>query len=129
MLRCCMHEANLLLRFLLFWGVNTLTLWLAGQVFNGVHFAGWQALLAAGLLFGMVNTTLKPILVIVTAPITVLTLGAFLLVINAALLLLTVWLVPGFHLYGGFWRALLVALFVSVFSFVINALFGLSKSR
>jgi len=129
MLRCCMHEANLLLRFLLFWGVNTLTLWLAGQVFNGVHFAGWQALLAAGLLFGMVNATLKPILVIVTAPITVLTLGTFLLVINAALLLLTVWLVPGFHLYGGFWRALLVALFVSVFSFIINALFGLSKSR
>jgi len=124
-----MQQASPLVRFLLFWAVNTLTLWVAGQVFNSVRFDGWQALLVAGLLFGIVNATLKPILIILTAPITVLTLGAFLLVINAAMLMLTVWLVPGFHLYGGFWRALLVALFVSAFSFLINLLFGLSKPR
>ena len=45
------------------------------------------------------------------------------------MLLLTVWLVPGFHLYGGFWHAVLIALFVSVFSFLINLLFGLAKPR
>ena len=124
-----MQHANPLVRFLLFWAGNTLTLWVAGQVFNTVRFDGWQTLLVAGLLFGIVNTTLKPILVILTAPITVLTLGLFLLVINAVMLLLTAWLVPGFHLYGGFWRAVFVALFVSVFSFLINLLFGLSKTR
>ncbi len=124
-----MQHANPLLRFLLFWAVNTLTLWVAGQVFSSVRFDGWRALLVAGLLFGVVNATLKPILVILTAPITLLTLGLFLLVINALMLLLTAWLVPGFHLYGGFWRAVLVALFVSVFSFLINLLFGLSKPR
>jgi putative membrane protein len=129
MLRCRMQNANALVRFLLFWAVNTLALWVAGQVFDSVRFDGWQAMLVAGLLFGIVNATLKPILVILTAPITVLTLGLFLLVINALMLLLTVWLVPGFHLSGGFWRAVLVALFVSVFSFLINLLFGLAKAR
>ena len=124
-----MQRANPVVRFLLFWAVNTLTLWVAGQVFYSVRFDGWQALLAAGLLFGIVNATLKPILLILTAPITVLTLGLFLLVINALMLLLTAWLVPGFYLYGGFWRAVLVALFVSVFSFFINLLFGLSHPR
>jgi putative membrane protein len=124
-----MQRVNPLLRFLSFWAVNTLTLWVAGQIFSSVRFEGWQALLVAGLLLGIVNATLKPILVILTAPITVLTLGLFLLVINALMLLLTAWLVPGFHLYGGFWRAVLVALFVSVFSFFINLLFGLSKPR
>jgi uncharacterized membrane protein YvlD (DUF360 family) len=45
------------------------------------------------------------------------------------MLLFTAWLVPGFHLYGGFWRVLLVALFVSVFSFLINLLFGFYRPR
>lgn len=118
-----------MVRFLLFWAVNTLSLWVAGQVFTKVRFDGWQPLLVAGLLFGIVNATLKPILVILTAPITVITLGLFLLVINALMLLLTVWLVPGFHLSGGFWQAVLVALFMSVFSFFVNLLFGLSKPQ
>jgi putative membrane protein len=124
-----MQRANPLVRFLLFWAVNTLSLWVAGQVFTRVRFDGWQPLLVAGLLFGIVNATLKPILVILTAPITVITLGLFLLVINALMLLLTVWLVPGFHLAGGFWHAVLVALFMSVFSFFVNLLFGLSKPQ
>jgi putative membrane protein len=129
MLRCRMHRANPVVRFLLFWAVNTLSLWVAGQVFTGVRFDSWEALLAAGLLFGIVNATLKPILVILTAPITIITLGLFLVVINALMLLLTVWLVPGFQLAGGFWHAVLVALFMSVFSFFVNLLFGLSKPQ
>ena len=129
MLRCCMQNPSPLVRFLLFWAINTLTLWVAGQVFSNVRFDGWQPLLVAGLLFGIVNAILKPILIILTAPITILTLGLFLLVINALMLLLTSWLVPGFHLYGGFWRAVLVALFVSVFSFLVSLLFGLARRR
>jgi putative membrane protein len=124
-----MQRANPLVRFLLFWAVNTLTLWVASQVFSSVRFEGLQALLVAGLLFGLVNATLKPVLVILTAPITVLTVGLFLLVINALMLMLTAWLVPGFHLTGGFWLAVLVALFVSLLSFLVNMLFGLSLSR
>jgi putative membrane protein len=124
-----MQRANPLLRFLLFWAVNTLSLWVAAQVFPSVGFEGWQPLLVSGLLFGIVNATLKPILVILTAPITVLTLGLFLLIINALMLQLTAWLVPGFHLGGAFWHAVLVAFFISVFSFLVNLLFGIAKKR
>jgi len=121
MIRWVMRNANPLVRFLLFWAVNTLSLWVTGQIFAGMRFDGWTAVLVSGLLFGLVNATLKPILVILTAPITILTLGLFLLVINALLLLLVAWLVPGFHL-NGFWYALLVSIFVSVFSFLVNTL-------
>jgi putative membrane protein len=75
----------------------------------------------SGLLFGMANALLKPLLVLLTLPITVLTLGLFLLVINACILLLVAWLVPGFHL-AGFWPAVGVGLFISVLSFVLNLL-------
>lgn len=126
MLRCRVPNANPLARFLWFWAANTLVLWVAAQIFPGVRFSGWEALLVSGLLFGLVNATLKPILVILTAPITVVTLGLFLLVINALMLLLTAWLVPGFRV-GGFWQALLVALFISVFLFLVNQLFAFSK--
>jgi len=101
MLNCGMRRANPLVRFLLFWAVHTLTLWVAGQVFSTVHFDGLQALLVAGLLFG----------------------------INALMLMLTAWLVPGFHLTGGFWHTVLIALFVSVLSFLVNLLFGLSRQQ
>jgi len=124
-----MQRANPLLRLLLFWGGNTLMLWVVEQVFSSVRFEGWSALLVSGLLFGLVNATLKPILVILTAPVTVVTLGLFLLVINALMLLLTAWLVPGFLFRGGFWHAVLVALFISLLSFAINLTFGLSKPK
>jgi putative membrane protein len=61
------------------------------------------------------------VLVVLTLPVTVLTLGLFLLVINALILLLVAWVVPGFHV-AGFWQAVLVALFISVFSFILNLL-------
>jgi putative membrane protein len=67
-------------------------------------------------------------MVIVTLPITLLTLGLFLLVINALMLMLTAWLVPGFHL-AGFWNAVLISLFVSVLSFIVSIMLGLHRQR
>jgi putative membrane protein len=122
-----MRNTNPLLRFLLFWALNTLVLWVASQIFSSVRFDSVQALIVSGLVFGLINATLKPIMVIVTLPITLLTLGLFLLVINALILMLTAWLVPGFHL-AGFANALLVAVFVSVFSFILNVMLGLKKT-
>jgi putative membrane protein len=110
-----------LLNFLVFWGVHTLLLWVASQLFASVRFDTPAALLVSGLLFGVANALLKPLLVLLTLPITVLTLGLFLLVINACILLLVAWLVPGFHL-AGFWPAVGVGLFISVLSFVLNLL-------
>jgi putative membrane protein len=113
-----------LARFFLFWGLNVLVLWAAGELFASVHFDGWAALALSGLLFGLAQTLLKPLLVVLTLPITVLTLGLFLLVINALLLLLVAWAVPGFHL-AGFWHAVLVGVFISIFSFALTRLIGL----
>jgi putative membrane protein len=121
-----MRHAKPVVRFILFWAVNTLVLWVAAQIFSSVRFDSVQALVVAGLVFGLINATLKPIMVIVTLPITVLTLGLFLLIINALVLMLTAWLVPGFHL-GGFWHAVLVSIFISVFSFIVTLMLGLKK--
>jgi putative membrane protein len=105
--------------FLLRWALATLPLWVASYLFNGISFSSISALLIAGLLLGLINAVVRPILVVLTIPLTVLTLGLFLLVINALMLLLVAWLVPGFHI-DGFWTGFFVALFIAVFGFIIN---------
>ena len=115
-----------MLRFFTFWGLNTLLLWSAAELFDSVRYAGLSPLLLAGLLFGIVHAVVKPVLVILTLPLTVLTLGLFLLVINALLLLLVAAVVPGFQI-AGFGAAMLVALFISCLSLVLNLLFGLGS--
>jgi putative membrane protein len=119
---------NPLVRFLVFWGVNTLSLWVADELFDGISFATPQALFIAGLMLGIVNTFLKPALVILTLPLSILTLGLFVLVINALMLLLVAWLVPGFILTG-FWSGFIAAIFVSIFSFIVNSMIGFNKVR
>jgi len=108
--------------FFALWGVTTMTLWVASVVFPGsIQFADAQTLLVSALLLGFANTILKPIMLVLTLPITVVTLGLFLLVINASMLLLVAWLVPGFFL-AGFWTACGIALFNSVFGMLLNGL-------
>jgi putative membrane protein len=113
----------MLLRLLTFWAINTLLLWSAAELFDSVRYSGAMALLLAGLLFGIAHTVIKPVLVLLTLPLTVLTLGLFLLVINALLLLLVAAVVPGFQV-AGFGAAMLVAFFISCLSLVLNLLFG-----
>jgi putative membrane protein len=117
--------ASGLLRFLLFWGVNTLSLWAADEVFGEIAFRNLQALFVAGLLLGVVNTFVRPLLVLLTLPLSVVTLGFFVLVINALMLLFVAWLVPGF-VVSGFWAGFFAALFVSVLSFVVNTVIGVN---
>ncbi len=119
---------NPILRFLVFWGVNTLSLWVADELFDGIAFETPQSLFVAGLMLGVVNTFLKPMLVVLTLPLSILTLGLFVLVINALMLLLVAWLVPGF-IVAGFWAGFGVAIFVSVFSFILSSLVGFNKVR
>ena len=105
----------MIIRFLL----SGLAVFLAGYVLPGVHVDGfWYALLVA-IVLSVVNVLVKPILVILTIPITILTLGLFLLVINALIIMLVDALVPGFSV-DGFWWALAFSLILSL----INSLFG-----
>jgi putative membrane protein len=91
----------------------------AAELLPGVSVSGPGPLLLAGLVFGLVNTFVKPVLLVLTLPVTVLTLGLFLLVLNGLMLLLVAWLVPGFGV-GSFWQAVGAALLVSILGFVLN---------
>ncbi|MEO8103877.1 MAG: phage holin family protein [Betaproteobacteria bacterium] len=115
-------------RFIIFWGVNTLSLWVADGLFEGISFSTAQALFIAGLMLGFVNTFLKPVLVILTLPLSIVTLGLFVLVINALMLLLVAWIVPGF-IVTGFWSGFFVAIFVALFSFIVNSLIGINRVK
>jgi len=115
-----------LLRFVIFWGVNTLSLWVADELFDGIAFRTLESLFVSGLLLGVVNSVIKPLLILLTLPLSVVTLGFFVLVINALMLLLVAWLVPGL-VVSGFWSGFIVALFVSVLSFVVNSIIGANR--
>lgn len=80
--------------------VVALSLALAARVVPGFHVDGWGTLLLAALLLGCVNAVIKPVLTVLTFPITVLTLGLFLIVLNAAMLGLVAWFLPGFSIDG-----------------------------
>jgi putative membrane protein len=88
-------------------------LWLATQWVDGFSVREPTTLLLAGALLGIVNAFVRPIAVILTFPITLLTLGIFLLVVNAAMLALVAWILPGFNI-AGFWPAVFGAIIVGI---------------
>jgi putative membrane protein len=98
-------------------------LWLASKIVPGVDFNTPGTLVAAALLLGIVNAFVRPIIIILTLPITLLTLGLFLLVINALMILLVAWFLPGF-LVAGFWSAIFAAIVVSLTSWVMSGWIG-----
>jgi putative membrane protein len=98
-----------------------LGLWVATFFVAGLSFRTPGTLVIAGLLLGVVNALLRPVLVVLTLPITLLTLGVFLLVINAAMVGFVAWLMPGMHV-AGFWSALMTAIVVSLVTWLGAAL-------
>lgn len=109
-------------RFILRAAIAALGLWLAQTWIRGVRIDDATTLLLAGLLLGVVNAVVRPVALILTLPITLLTLGLFMFVINAAMLALVAWLLPGFHL-ADFRAALLAAIVVGIAGWIGNALF------
>ena len=109
--------------FVLRVAIVALGLWLATQILPGLYFASAGTLLAAALLLGIVNAVVRPIAVVLTLPITLLSLGLFLLVINAAMLGLVALLLSGFQI-GGFWTAVGASLIVSLTGWVASGLIG-----
>ena len=101
--------------------VNILAIILAAAIVPGIHLDGVLAAIAAGLLLGLVNAVVRPILLVLTLPITLVTLGLFLLVLNGICFWLVASVVRGFTV-SGFWAAFLGALVVSVVSWVVTAL-------
>jgi putative membrane protein len=100
--------------------VNALAIYLAAAIVPGVEITGVLAALVAGLVFGLVNAFVRPVLLVLTLPLTLLTLGLFLFVLNAFCFWLTSAVVKGFDVHG-FWAALFGALLVSVVSWILTA--------
>jgi putative membrane protein len=92
----------LVARLLVAWLINAAALWVCDWLFDGVDIDGWWPLLIGALVLGVINTILKPVLVLFTIPVILVTLGLFLLLINIALLALVSWIVPDFDI-SGFW--------------------------
>ncbi len=100
--------------------VNALAIFFAAAVVPGVSISGPLAALGAGLVFGLVNAIVRPVLLVLTLPLTLVTLGLFLFVLNGFCFWLTSVLVKGFEVHG-FWAAIFGALLVSVVSWLLTA--------
>ena len=105
--------------FLIHWAIMSLSLWVASYLFSGIKFSNKSSLLISALVLGFVNAVLRPILLILTFPITIVTLGLFVLVVTALMIMLVAKLVNGFKL-SGFWTAFFVSIFIALFTLVIE---------
>lgn len=113
--------------FLLRAAISALGLWLASLLLSGIHFESPAKLAIAAVLLGVINAVVRPIAFILTLPLTLVTLGLFLFVLNAAMVGLVARLVPGFTI-DGFWTAMGAAVIVWLVSWLGSSLIG-SKGR
>ena len=98
---------------------NVLALLVVDHFFDGITLDSWQTVIGAAALLAIVNTYIRPLVIVLTLPINILTLGLFTLVINALMLKFVAWLIPGFHIET-FWTAVGAALIISVVSTLLN---------
>ena len=118
---------------LLHWVLNAAALWVAAALIPGLDFSGGPGrLLLVAAVFGIVNSTLRPLLTVLTCPLIVLTLGLFTLVINALMLLFTGWLSESWNLgfsVSGFWSAFFGGLVVGLVSVILSLALAPKESR
>lgn len=105
-----------LIEFLMHCGITAASLWVASLIFHGVSFSSKSSLIYAALLLGVANAIIRPIVIFLTIPLTLITFGLFLLVINALMMLLVSSLVSGFKV-SGFWTAFFASIFIALLSF------------
>jgi putative membrane protein len=109
------------MRLLLVWILNAIALLAVAYLYPGVQVQDWKAAAIAALVLGLVNTLVKPVLFLLTLPVTIVTLGLFLFVLNALLFWAVASLLPGFHV-DGFWAALLGAILYSIIGWLLSQL-------
>ena len=108
--------------FLFHWLIRALAIVITAYLLPGVRLSGFFAALVTALVLGLVNTFIKPLLLLLTLPLNILTLGLLTFVINAMLILLTSALVPGFAV-SGFWWALLFSMVLSIINYALGQIF------
>lgn len=113
-------------RFIWMWAAAAVGLWVADGLMDSVRFEGLLSLFTAGLFLALANLTIKPLLMLVALPVTILSFGLMIPVINGLVLWAISFLVPGFAV-SGFWAGVLAALVVSVFGFFVGLFSGQAR--
>ena len=103
--------------------IIALGIWVAGKLVPGIHVASFGSLMFAAIALGLINALIRPLIVLLTLPFTLLTLGLFLLIVNAAMLQLADWFVSGFSV-DGFFSAVFGSIVVSLVSWAASSFIG-----
>ncbi len=103
--------------------ITAFGLWTADAILGGIRFDGWASLWLAAFLLGVVNAFVRPVVILLTFPITLVTLGLFILVINGGMLMLVAWLMPSFHIER-LGSAILASIIVGLTAWMANAFVG-----
>nr|WP_295106310.1 phage holin family protein [uncultured Caulobacter sp.] len=117
-----------MIRFILRILIAAAGLWLSARIIPGVTADGWTTLIIAGFLLGIVNAIVRPIVTVLTFPLTLLTLGLFLLVVNAAMIGLVAWFLDGLAVHG-LWAGVQAAIVTGVVSWIGQVLLGDAKKE
>lgn len=115
-------------RLLLAWACNVAAIWVAARLLDGIDYESFWHLVVAGLVFGIVNWLVKPVVTLLALPLIVLTLGVALFFVNLLMLYVTSWLAPGFRI-DGFGDAVLATLVIWVVNLVLRAVFDVDGRR
>jgi putative membrane protein len=110
-------------RFLITWAFNFVALWVAAWILSGIDYDGIGVLIVASLVFSIVNIFVRPLIILFTLPLVLLTLGLALFFINLLMLYLTSWIVDDFSI-DGFWWAVLATIIIWVVNSLLEAFFG-----
>jgi putative membrane protein len=110
-----------MMRMLLHWLANALALFALPYIFTTITVDSFVTALIVALVLALINTLIRPLLVLLTLPVTIVTLGLFIFVINGLLFWAVGTFVPGFHV-GGFWAGVFGAIVYSVISWILSAL-------
>jgi len=114
--------------FLIRWIITTLAVMGASHIVSGISYSSTGTLIGAALLLGIINALVRPVLLLLSLPFIVLTMGFFILVINALLLLFVSAVVPGFHIEG-FWSALFAGIIIGLISWILSCFFRASDGH
>lgn len=114
--------------FLIRWLVTTVAVFAAEKIIPGIHCNSAGALIGASLLLGIVNAFVRPILLLLSIPFIIVTMGFFILVVNALMLMLVAQIVPSFSV-DGFWNAFFGSIVISLVSWILSSFFRSSDGR
>ena len=114
--------------FLIRWLVTTIAVFAAEKIIPGIHCHSAGALLGASLLLGIINAFVRPILLLLSIPFIILTMGLFILVVNALMLMLVAQIIPSFGV-DGFWSAFFGSIVISFVSWILSSFFRSSDGK